>query len=272
MHTKEAHLPGATIYSATYGDAWVWIAFAPVWRLVVAFVIGKRDQASADLLLARVAHVTDDHLPFFTSDQLPQYKHAILTTYGEWYQPERQGTRGASPHPRRRPLPGLLYAQVVKKRAKGRVVEVDTRVVFGTQECVAAYLATSPVSQMVNTSFVERDNLTQRQSNRRLTRRTNGFSKDLTWFEKQLWVSLAYYHLVLPHKRLQEPLPTPEPTRGVGSLRKWRPVTPAMAAGLTDHVWTTNELLSYRVSAAFLEQLRESEHLFPSWDESHHGS
>ena len=43
VHTKEAHLSGATIYSATYGDAWVWIAFAPVWRLVVAFVIGKRD-------------------------------------------------------------------------------------------------------------------------------------------------------------------------------------------------------------------------------------
>lgn len=272
VHTKEAPLPGATLYNATYGDAWVWIAFAPVWRLVGAFVIGKRDQANADLLLARVAHVTDDHLPFFTSDQLPQYKRALLTAYGEWYQPERQGTRGASPRLRRRPLPGLLYAQVVKKRAKGRVVEVDTRVVFGTQESVAAYLATSPVSQTVNTSFVERDNLTQRQSNRRLTRRTNGFSKDLTWFEKQLWVSLAYYHLVLPHKRLQEPLPTPEPTRGSGSPRKWQPVTPAMAAGMTDHVWTTNELLSYRVSAAFLDQLQESEHLFPSWDECHHGS
>ena len=81
------------------------------------------------------------------------------------------------------------------------MVEVGTRVVFGTQERVAAYLATSSVSQTVNTSFVERDNLTQRQSNRRLTRRTNGFSKDLRWFEKQLWVSLAYYHLVLPHKR-----------------------------------------------------------------------
>src|SRR5262249_10157590 len=56
-HTKEAHLPGAKVYCATYGDAWVWVAFAPVWRLVLAFVMGKRDQASADVLLARVAHV-----------------------------------------------------------------------------------------------------------------------------------------------------------------------------------------------------------------------
>jgi len=104
---------------------------------------------------------------------------------------------------------------------------------------------------MVNTSFVERDNLTQRQRNRHLTRRTNGFSKDLTWFEKQLWyrwpITIWCFH-----------------TR--------RPVTPAMAAGLTDHVWTTNELLSYRVSAAHPDQLRQSEHLFPSWHEFHHGS
>jgi IS1 family transposase len=272
VHTKEAHLPGAKLYWATYGDAWVWIAFAPVWRLVLAFVMGKRDQASADLLLARVAHVTDDSIPFFTSDQLPAYKHALLTIYGEWYQPKRQGARGAAPKPRRRPLPGLLYAQVVKKRAKGRVMAVSTQVVFGEPEAVVACLAPSPVSQRVNTSFVERDNLTQRQSNRRLTRRTNGFSKDLTWFEKQLWVSLASYHLVLPHTRLQEPLPTPEPTRGCGSPRTWRPVTPAMAAGLTDHVWTIHELLSYRVSAAFLDQLYTIEHLFPRWDEFHHGS
>jgi transposase-like protein/IS1 family transposase len=265
VHTKEEHLPGAKIYCETYGDAWVWLAFAPVWRLVVAFVIGKRTQASADLLLARVAHVTDAQIPFFTSDQLPEYPKALLATYGEWYQPLRHGSRGAYPKPRRRPLPELLYAQVVKKRSGGRVVDVTTQVVFGTAGAVAACLAQSPVSRTVNTSFIERDNLTQRQSNRRLTRRTNGFSKDLSWFEKQLWLSLAYYHLVLPHSGLQVPLATPEPTRGMGSARKWCPITPAMAAGITDHVWTTSELLSYRVPAAFIDQLQECERLFPNW-------
>ena len=196
----------------------------------------------------------------------------MLHTYGEWYQPQRQGSRGAYPKPRRRPLPDLVYTQVVKRREGGRVVEVSTRVVFGTPEAVATCLAQSPVNRTVNTSFVERDNLTQRQNNRRLTRRTNGFSKDLTWFEKQLWLSLAYYHLVLPHTRLQERLSTPEPTRGAGSPRKWRLVTPAMAAGITDHVWTTSELLAYRVPAEFLGQLSTIQHLFPDWDRVHHSS
>jgi hypothetical protein len=48
VHTRETHLPGAKLYCATYGDAWVWVAFAPAWRLVLAFVIGKRDPARAD--------------------------------------------------------------------------------------------------------------------------------------------------------------------------------------------------------------------------------
>lgn len=264
VHTKEYHLPFAKLYHETYGDAWVWLAFAPVWHLVLAFVVGKRIQANANLLLQRVAHVTDAHIPFFTSDQLPEYREALLHTYGLWYQPERQGNRGRYPNPRQVPDPDLVYAQVVKKRDKGRVVEVQSKLVFGTPAQLKACLEASPVSTMVNTSFVERDNLSLRQSNRRLTRRSNGFSKELPWFEKQLWLSLAYYHLVLPHHSLRERLPTPEPTRGTGSPRKWRPVTPAMAAGITDHVWSTAELLSYRVPAPFLDSLSELEHLFPA--------
>ena len=267
VHTKERNLEYAKIYCETYGDAWVWVAFAPIWRVVLAFVVGKRTQDSANLLLDRVAYVTDDHIPFFTSDQLSHYQSALLHTYGMWFQPQRQGKRGPHPKPRRRPLPSLLYAQVVKKRQKGRVVEVGTKVIFGDTDAIADKLATSPVSHTINTSFVERDNLTQRQSNRRLTRRTNGFSKEITWFEKQLWLSLAYYHFVLPHHSLRQPLAVPEPTRGTGSPRRWKPVTPAMAAGITDHVWTTTELLSYRVPPQFIDQLSEIQHLFPSLEQ-----
>ncbi len=127
---------------------------------------------------------------------------------------------------------------------------------------VAARLAQSPVSQTINTSFVERDNLTQRQQNRRLTRRTNGFSKALSGFEKQLWLSLAYYPFVLPHDSLRHPLPITEPTRGSGSPRRWCPSTPAMAAGVTDPVWTTQELLSYRVSPLYWTECPDLEKLF----------
>jgi len=272
VHTKEDHLAWAKVYRDTYGDAWVWLAFAPAWRVVLAFVVGKRTQDQANLLLERVVHVTDSHIPFFTSDQLAEYPVALLHAYGKWQQPARQGDRGRYPDPRRVPAPDLLYAQVVKKRARGHVVAVSAKVVFGDPEQVAAQLALSPVSHTINTSFVERDNLTQRQSNRRLTRRTNGFSKELIWLEMQLWLSLAYYHLVLPHHSLRQGLSEPKPTRGTGSLQKWRPVTPAMAAGITDHVWTTTELLSYRVPAPFIDQLHELEHLFPPLQQVHQGS
>ena len=110
-----------------------------------------------------------------------------------------------------------MYAQVVKVRENGRVTQVKTKVIFGKPEIIAEQLANSPVSSAINTSFVERDNLTQRQSNRRLTRRTNAFSKDIAWFEKQLWLSLAYYHFILPLRSLRQPLAIREPTPGNGT-------------------------------------------------------
>jgi transposase-like protein/IS1 family transposase len=74
VHTQESHLAMAKRVCETSGDAWIWMAFAPVWRLVLAFVVGKRTQERANLLLHRVAHVTAQRLPLFTSDQLPEYR------------------------------------------------------------------------------------------------------------------------------------------------------------------------------------------------------
>ena len=83
---------------------------------------------------------------------------------------------------------------------------------------------------------------------------------------------LLPFGLVLPHRCLRQRLPEPEPTQGSGSLRRWQPVTPALAARFTDHLWTTTALLSYRVPPYFLDALPELERLYPPFEETHHGS
>lgn len=85
------------------------------------------------------------------------------------------------------------------------------------------------------------------------------FSKDLTWLEKHLWLSLAYYHSVLPHGGLAQLLLEPQPTRGSGWPKKWQMVALAMAVGITDHVWTMQELLSHRAPPDFREAFEQRE-------------
>ena len=245
---KQAHLTPLEQLPEVYGDAWVWIAFSPVCKLVPAWVVGKRTLPHARRLVFRLKSATDGHIPFFTSDELPHYAHALLDVYGQWVQPPRQGTRGRLPKPRRLPPPDLCYAVVVKERANGRVVEVMTRIVYGTTEQVKAALRASPASITINTYGVERNNLTIRQHSRRMGRKVNAFSKDPDYLEHQLTLAFAYYHFVIPHRGLCQRLRRPLMTKGrKGSRKKWKLMTPAMAAGLTDHVWTMDELLSFRV-------------------------
>jgi len=245
---KEARLTPLEKLAAIAGDAWIWIAFSPVNKLVLAWVVGKRTLCAARQLVAQLKSATDGHIPFFTSDALPHYAEALLDVYGVWMTPPRQGTRGRFPHPRLCPPPDLCYAIVVKERKHGRVIHVTTRVVYGTLAQADAALQASPVSRTINTYGVERNNLTVRQHARRLGRKVNAFSKEPNYLEHQLTLAFAYYHFVVPHRSLRQRLPHPLPTKGQkGSRKKWKPVTPAMAAGLTDHVWTMDELLSFRV-------------------------
>lgn len=97
------------------------------------------------------------------------------------------GKRGPKPKPKLLPPADLHYAQVVKRRQGGRVVQVTTKIIFGTEEAGQDRVAVSTVSQTINPSFVERHNLTCRQCKGRLSRKVLSFSKDLTWLEKHLW-------------------------------------------------------------------------------------
>ena len=80
-----------------------------------------------------------------TSDDYPAYETAILHAYGETVTPPRTGKPGRPKPPTRSPPPGLTYATVTRRREKGRVVEIGTRVVFGTVAAVLAALGMSKV-------------------------------------------------------------------------------------------------------------------------------
>jgi len=87
-------------------------------------------------------------------------------------QPPRRGARGPLPAPRKAPPAELCDAVVVKERERGRVVNVTTRIVYGNEQQVLAALLASPVSTTINTSGVERNNLTIRQQSRRMERKS----------------------------------------------------------------------------------------------------
>jgi hypothetical protein len=158
--------------------------------------------------------------------------------------PRRQA-KGPLPKPRWMPLPTLLYAQVVKSYRRRRLVGVKHRVVFGTMERVKQVL--SACGWQINTAFVERLNLSLRQRVAAIGRRSATPCKSADGLGQQLALFQGYQNFVLPHASLRQPLATPVPTNGKGSAKGWRPCTPAMAAGLTDHVWTLQDVLRYRV-------------------------
>ncbi|MEW6733106.1 MAG: hypothetical protein AB1489_17400 [Acidobacteriota bacterium] len=202
-------------------------------------MVGRHIQANANKLLAGIKHRSDGHMPFFTSDELKHYDDALLKAYAIKKEYPRTGKRGRARKPIMKIPKGLLYAQVVKRREHGRVVEITTRVVFGSEKAVRQQRKRSPVSRHINASFVERNNLTMRHHNRRLIRKTIAFSKKRERLEQQLHLAFAYYHFVKPHLDLR--------IRRSSKNKKYHNCTPAMAAGITDHIWTMRKLFSNAV-------------------------
>jgi IS1 family transposase len=243
VHKKEQTLSAWEALHTEWGDTWIWTAVDPVNKLVLAFLVGEHTETEAVGIVGRVkAVLAEGCLPLFTSDQLPHYIQALLQVLGRWVQPARNGTRGRFPNPRLEPPDDLQYGTVHKERQSGRVVSVTTRVVFGRAEELLARLAFLGMRQ-INTSFVERMNLTLRHLVSRLKRRGLNFSKKREYLVWHLQLAIGYYHFVRPHRSLRLRLAQPVPTRG--TPKKWEPRTPAMAADLTDHMWTLEELLMF---------------------------
>jgi hypothetical protein len=212
------------------------VAYDPEHRLVLAVIPGARSIENAEAIVAEAKQRLAEPPRLITSDEYAAYESAIEAVFAAPVEepPVRKPGR-PSILPERRLPEELAYATVHKEREKNRVVAVQQTVVVGTEAQVERALEASTVSQSINTSFVERQHATDRGQNARKARRTYQFSKDWRTHEAMTYFTLYRYNFCWAVRTLRQK----------GADGRWRPRTPAMAAGLADHVWTLREWLSF---------------------------
>jgi hypothetical protein len=213
---------------------WIHTALAMGSWFLLWVDFGPRTQDTAAVLIAQVvARVR--HLPLFLTDGWKAYTAALLQVVGVVYRPRRRGKVGRKPKPRLVAPKTLFYAQVVKVRDKaGRMVEVRRRVVFGGPRRCRKQLRLRQLGETIQTAFMERWYGTLRGLVAPLRRRTRCLSWDRSRHRGRVWLMVSLYNFVMPHK----------------SLRQGRTArTPAMAIGLTDHIWSYREYVWLPVHA-----------------------
>jgi hypothetical protein len=173
------------------------------------------------------------------STGLQHYYYGLTAHFGEWI------VRAGEKKPVWLVLSDFLYAQVIKQQRRFRMVSVEHRLLWGSVEEYRSRLKANGLSGNINTSFVERANLTIRQSISKLTRCAWGPAQYLSELEDHLYWWLAYYHFVRPHESLRIKMAEPIQRKGRQRSRLYQKMTPAMAAGLTSRRWSVKELISY---------------------------
>ena len=210
-----------------YHYTWVWVAIELPSRLIVAIYVGGRTQEDADKFVSLIFSNCNPQKVFWTSDGLKQYTNALVKNLNEF-----SANKDFVPSDH-------LYGQVVKIRKDKLITKIETRPIFGSETEIEQKLSVLSHST-INTAFIERVNLTLRQEISKLHRRGLGFSKTNLGLSAHLTFYQFYYNFCRSHHSLRIPTTLILPT----TTKTWEPQTPAMAAGLTDHIWTISELLT----------------------------
>ena len=208
-------------------------------RLLLCHHEGKRSTQDAIELFTEVEKMrsASSPIPVFTSDDWDAFEEALINVYGKIELPQYKGI-GRKPLPKLVPLDDLKYVKVLKKKVKNYVVETIQRIVFGDPDEIFEMLGANSDSY-IGTSYAERINLTIRTSLARFIRKGMNFSKIMKMHQKAFDLFQAWYNLIKPHKSLRLKIDS--------GNRKWFQRTPAMVEGITDHIWTLKELLTFRV-------------------------
>jgi IS1 family transposase len=208
--------------------AWIHTALAMGSWFLLWVDVGPRTQEMASALIAQVIARTQA-VPLFLTDGWKAYPAALLQVLGVVYRRQRRGQVGRKPKPRLVAPTNLFYAQVVKVRNQaGQVVDVHRRVIFGGPRRFGKQLRLRQLGTTIQTAFMERWYGTLRGLVAPLRRRTRCLSWSRGRHRGRLWLLVSLYNFVMPHKSLRQ-----------GRTRR----TPAMAIGLTDHIWSYREYI-----------------------------
>ncbi|MCP5086353.1 MAG: IS1 family transposase [Rhodobacteraceae bacterium] len=220
----------------------IWIAMAMLvsCRLWLGGTVSaRRDRKLIDALVAQVRAIALCRPMVWAVDGLSTYVKAIQRAFRT---PLRNGKPGA---PRKVAWPDVGIVQVIKRRAKG-VLSIERRIRQGDPPQVQQVIDTSQGGRGgINTAFIERLNATFRQCLAALGRRTRHLARTAATLEHGMYLVGCLYNFCWPHQSLRLPLVV----NGRGQ-RRWVRRTPALAAGLTDHIWSVYELLSFKVPPA----------------------
>jgi IS1 family transposase len=208
VHAKARNVPQAHEGEFGYGDVWTWMAIDPDTKLIPSWLVGTRDQYAANEFIRDLGSRLANRVQITTDAHRP-YLAAIEAEFGR----------------------NVDYAVMIKtygkdgreagevsqarKYSPSKVTSQEVRVITG-----------DPDPSLVSTSYVERHNLTMRMGIRRFTRLTNAFSKKVRNHAAAVALDTLYYNFARPHRSLANPYAR----------------TPAMAAGVADHVWTCEEI------------------------------
>ena len=186
--------------------------------MLLALHVGNRRMADADILITKLQYRLEN-IPLFVSDGLYFYKKALLNAYGTPGKKNHSDKRFTRP-PKLVPPKELRYGQFVKTVREGKLTRSERRSVFGTVD-----------EKDITTSAVERLNLTLRQENNRISRKTIGPSRSIKHLTTHMSFYMRYYNMCRPHLSHK--------------IRGIEYGTPAMAAGVTDEVWSIRKLLFF---------------------------
>ena len=209
------------------GIVWMALAMMVSTRLWLAGEVSEqRDMALIRRLIERVRACALRRPMLFCTDGLCSYIRAIRETFRD---PVHTGALG---RPRLCSWRNICIAQVVKRYAQRRVVDVERRIVDGTPARVETLRQRSQGPGVINTAYIERLNATFRERLASLTRRGRALARHTLPLQQGMALIGTVYNFCTPHARLA--------SVGGGT-------TPAMAAGITEHCWSVQELLSYHV-------------------------